>query len=82
MKDWLALMDKTFPAAQTKGINTVSSAGEHGKTESQQEKAKLLSAPSGHFLKVITIMLWQTAERDRSQITTKDRGSGSSETMT
>lgn len=75
-------MDKSFPAVQTKGTNAVNSAGGQGKTESQREKAKLLYAPLGHFLKAITIMLWATAERDRSQITTEDRGSGSSETMT
>lgn len=82
MKDWLALIDKSFPAGQTKGSKTVSSAGGQGKTEHQREKAKLQNAPLGHFLKVITIMLWPAAERHRSQITTKDRGSGNSEAIT
>lgn len=78
MKNWLALI----PVAQTKRNKIVCSAGGQGKTESQQEKAKLQYAPLGYFLKIITIILWPAAGRDRSQIKTKDRGSGSSETMT
>lgn len=60
----------------------MSSAGGQEKIESHREKAKLQYAPLGYFLKVVTIMLWPAAKRDRSQTTMKDRGAGSSETMT
>lgn len=45
-----------------------------------QRSAKLPYAPLGHFLELIISTLRPTAERDKSQMATKDRNTGSFET--